>query len=92
MHKFVPKEEIQPLLMPNGSIRPLKSIKLCSQKQINVGQVRSMNFNGNPLCDFKEWWCTYKNTHISKATPPRTPNSYKILMNTPPRTWYEINC
>ena len=31
-------------------------------------------FHGNPLCDFKEYGCTYKNAHISAATYPRTLN------------------
>ena len=30
-------------------------------------------FHGNP-CDFREWGCFYKNTHISAATHPRTLN------------------
>ena len=25
-------------------------------------------FHGNPLCEFKEWGYTYKNTYISIAT------------------------
>ena len=31
-------------------------------------------FHGNPLCDFKEWGYTYKNTHISTVSHPRLLN------------------
>ena len=35
--------------------------------------------HGNPLCDFKEWGCTYKKNHISTAP-------YPIII-----TWYQTN-
>ena len=38
------------------------------------GYVTLHGFHGNPLYDFEEWECFYKNTHISAATHPRTVN------------------
>ena len=38
------------------------------------GNVKLHGFHGNPLCDFKEWGCFYKNTHISAATHHSTLN------------------
>ena len=48
------------LMMPNVSIRPLKSKKIiCYSKQIHFGNVRLHGFHGNTLYDIKEWGCTY---------------------------------
>ena len=49
--------------MSNGPIRPLKTKNMYLKKQINFGFVKSHGFRGNLLCDFKEWECSYKNTH-----------------------------
>ena len=43
-------------------------------KQIFFGYVELHGFHGNPLHNFKERGCTYKNTHISAAIHPRTLN------------------
>ena len=60
-------------MMPNGSVKPLKSKKKhVPQKQIYFGYVQLHGFNGKTLPDIKEWVCAYKNTHISAATHPRT--------------------
>ena len=34
----------------------------------------SLGLHDTPLCDFKDWECSFKNIHISAASHPRTLN------------------
>ena len=47
--------------------------KILSSK-IQFGYVKLYGFHGNPLCDFRECGCTYKNAHITAATHHRKLN------------------
>ena len=38
------------------------------------GFMKFHGFHGNPLCNFKEWECMYKNSYISAATHSRLLN------------------
>ena len=55
-------------------MRSLKGKKLSPQIINPFGYVKLHGFHDNPLCDFKEWGCFYKNTHISAASHPRIIN------------------
>ena len=55
-------------------MRPLKGKQISSPIIKPFGYVKLHGFHGNLLCDFKEWGCFYKNSHISAATRPRTLN------------------
>ena len=69
LDKLVPNGVIRPIvnhlehfqLMLNGPIRSIK--KICYSKQIHFGCMQLHGFHGNLFRDFKEWECTYKNTH-----------------------------
>ena len=50
----------------------LNAKQILSSK-INFVYVKLHSFNGNLLCDFREWGYTYKNVHISAAS------HYRIL-------------
>ena len=41
-------------------------------KYIHFGYVKLHSFHGNLLGNFKDWWYTYKNTHVSPATYAKT--------------------
>ena len=51
-----------------------KQKNIVLKKLMHFGYMKFYGLRGNPLCDFKEWGCTYKNTHISAATHPRILN------------------
>ena len=82
LHKLEPQEVIRHTLnswehcfmISNGSMRQLKVKTLYSSIIPPFGYLKWHGFHGNPLCDFKDWECSFKNIHISAVSHPRTLN------------------
>ena len=62
------------LLISNGSMRQLNVKTLYSSIIYPFGYLKWHGFHGNPLCDFKDWECSFKNILISAASHHRTLN------------------
>ena len=81
-HKLEPQGVIRPtlnswehsLLILNVSMRHLKVKTLYSSIIHPFGYLKWHGFHGNPLCDFNDWECSFKNIHISAASHPGTLN------------------
>ena len=81
LHTLEPQGIIRPtlnswehcLLILNGSMRQLNVKKTLYSSIIHLfGYLKWHGFHGNPICDFKDWECSFKNIHISAAAHPRT--------------------
>ena len=59
-------------MISNGSMEHFKVKTLYSLIIHLFGYLKWHGFHGNPLCDVKDWECSFKNIHISAASHPRT--------------------
>ena len=90
LHKLEPQGLIRPrlnskehcLLISNDSMRQLKVETLYSSIIHPFGYLKWHGFHGNPLCDFKDWECSFKTIHISAASHPRTLNLVLVFLQT----------